>query len=217
MVIELSISKLLICNMQKLNKLVLATSNKGKIREIETYLNGLALEIIPQTELGVIDIEETANSFVENAILKARNACAQTNLPAIADDSGLIIDALNGEPGIYSARYASSGDFTKNINKVLANLENVPAMLRGAKFYCVMIFMEHAKDPQPKIFTGTWVGSILTNPIGSNGFGYDSIFFVPKYKCSAAELDPSIKNKISHRGQALTQLIKFFRSDANNK
>lgn len=193
------------------NKLVLATSNQGKLREIQLTLSGVVSEIISQQELGVTDIPETGLTFIENAILKARNACKNTNLPAIADDSGLIIDAINGEPGLYSARYAGKNcDFKDNINKVLTKLENVGFDLRTAKFYCVMVFLKHEKDPTPKIFDGTWEGKILFSPQGDKGFGYDPIFYVPEYNCSAGELSPAIKNKISHRGQALNKMVNYF-------
>ncbi len=189
-------------------KLVLASNNPGKVKEIQKLIPS-PYEIIPQAEFEIPEADETGLTFVENAILKARNACQHTKLSAISDDSGLEIDALQGEPGIYSARYAGANSDNKaNIAKVLTALTDVPIEKRSARFQCVMVYLRHAKDPSPIICQGTWEGSILLQEQGHNGFGYDPIFFVPTQNCSAAELAIEMKNKISHRGQALHQLIK---------
>jgi XTP/dITP diphosphohydrolase len=188
--------------------IVLASSNPGKVREINQLLTGLGLQVRPQSELGVIDAEETGLTFVENAILKARNAAQHTGLPAIADDSGLEVDALAGAPGIYSARFAGEGASDQaNIEKLLAELEEVPAEQRTARFQCLMVFMRHANDPTPLICQGTWEGHILLAARGDNGFGYDPVFHVPTHDCSSAELPAETKNSLSHRGQALRQLV----------
>ena len=190
-------------------RVVLATGNAGKVREINQMLAGLDLEVVAQTEYGVPEIEETGLTFVENAILKARNAASHTGLPAIADDSGIEVDALNGAPGIYSARYAGigAGDRANN-DKLLAALATVPEAKRSARFQCLMVYMAHAADPTPIICQGTWEGRILHAPRGANGFGYDPLFYVPTHDCTSAELPPDIKNQLSHRGQALRQLVK---------
>jgi XTP/dITP diphosphohydrolase len=188
--------------------IVLASSNPGKVREINQLLTGLGLQVRPQSEYGVIDAEETGLTFVENAILKARNAAQHTGLPAIADDSGLEVDALAGAPGIYSARFAGEGASDQaNIEKLLAELEGVPAEQRTARFQCLMVFMRHANDPTPLICQGTWEGVILFAAHGDNGFGYDPVFHVPTHDCSSAELPAETKNSLSHRGQALRQLV----------
>ena len=188
--------------------IVLASSNKGKVREINQLLAGTGLQVQPQSEFGVVDAEETGLTFVENAILKARNAARHTGLPAIADDSGLEVDALAGAPGIYSARFAGEGASDQaNLEKLLLELEAVPAAQRTARFQCLMVFMRHAGDPTPLICQGTWEGRILLEPRGDNGFGYDPVFHVPTHDCSSAELPAEIKNSLSHRGQALRQLV----------
>jgi len=195
--------------MSKHSQIVLASDNPGKLREIKKLLVNSPYEIIPQSEFSVPKLQETALTFVENAILKARHASQYTQLPAIADDSGLEIDALNGEPGIYSARYAGTDATSqKNIAKVLQKLLDIPKEKRSARFQCVMVYLKHIKDPSPIIAQGTWEGSILLQQQGKNGFGYDPIFYVPTYNCSAAELPIDIKNKLSHRGQALRKLLK---------
>ncbi len=189
-------------------KIVLASNNSGKVKEIQNLITA-PYEIIPQSEFKVPEADETGLTFVENAILKARNACQRTKLPAIADDSGLEIDALQGEPGIYSARYAgANADSKANVAKALTALVDVPIEQRSARFQCVMVYLRYAQDPSPIICQGTWEGSILFQEQGHNGFGYDPIFFVPTHDCSAAELAIGVKNRISHRGQALSQLIK---------
>ncbi len=167
-------------------------------------------QIISQADFNIPEIPETGFTFVENAIIKARNACEYTGLPAIADDTGLVIDALNGEPGIYSARYAGEGAQSHdNIQKVLEQMQDVASDKRTARFQCVIVYLRHAKDPAPVICYGTWEGRILLKEQGENGFGYDPIFYVPTHECSAAELPVEIKNKIGHRGLALQQLLNF--------
>lgn len=187
---------------------MLATGNAGKVREINQLLAGLDIEAVAQSEYHVPDIEETGSTFVENAILKARQAAQHTGLPAIADDSGLEVDALHGAPGIYSARYAGHGGDGANNEKLLAALAAVPDPQRTARFQCVMVYLAHAADPTPIICQGTWAGRILAAARGRNGFGYDPIFYVPTHDCSAAELAPEVKNQLSHRGQALRCLVK---------
>lgn len=186
---------------------VLASGNSGKLRELSKVLANLNVRLIPQTDLGVTDAEETGLTFIENAILKARAAAQHTGLAAIADDSGLEVDALNGEPGIYSARYSGEGDKANN-TKLLAALAGVPEHKRTARFQCVLAYMRHALDPTPIICMASWEGRILEAPSGDHGFGYDPIFFVPQYDCSSAELDPNLKNRISHRAAASQQLYQ---------
>lgn len=189
-------------------RVVLASSNAGKVREINQMLAGLDLEVLPQSQFGVPDVEETGLTFVENAILKARHAARQAGMPAIADDSGLEVDALAGRPGIYSARYAGPGaGDAANLQKLLADLEQVPDEARTARFQCLMVYLRHAGDPTPLICQGTWEGRITRAPRGANGFGYDPVFFVPTHGCTAAELPPEQKNRLSHRGQALKDLV----------
>lgn len=172
-------------------------------------MKNLNLKIIPQSELNVTAIEETGLTFVENALLKARHACRETGLPAIADDSGLEVAALNGAPGIYSARYAGPNATAKNnIEKLLSILKNIPEERRQANFHCSLVYLSHTTDPTPLICEGTWHGRILNMPQGNHGFGYDPIFYVPDQHCSAAELDLEVKNRFSHRGQALRMLVE---------
>jgi XTP/dITP diphosphohydrolase len=191
--------------------IVLASSNAGKVREFNQLLGDLQLEVVPQSQFNVADADETGLTFVENAILKARNAAQHTGLPAFADDSGLEVDALHGAPGIYSARYAGpNASDTENLEKLLAMLKDVPEEQRGARFQCVLVYLRHALDPTPLICQGTWEGRILTAPRGTSGFGYDPVFFVPTHACSAAELPAETKNALSHRGQALRQLLAAF-------
>lgn len=190
------------------NKVVLASGNKGKLREINHIIGGLGMEALPQSDFNVPDADETGLSFAENAILKARHAAQLTGLPAIADDSGLEVDALKGAPGIYSARFAGVGaSDADNVKKLLADLEAVPEAERTARFQCLMVFMSHAEDPTPLICQGSWEGRILFAPQGENGFGYDPVFWVPDEQCASAELTPEVKNRISHRGQALAGLL----------
>ena len=189
--------------------IVLASNNAGKVREFNQLLTDSDIEVIPQSEFSVAEIEETGLTFVENALLKARNAAAHTGLPAVADDSGLEVDALQGAPGIYSARYAGAGASDQdNVQKLLDALKNVPEKKRSARFQCLMVYMRHARDPTPRIFQGTWEGQILYETRGDNGFGYDPVFYVPDQRCSSAQLSPEVKNSLSHRGQALKQLVQ---------
>ena len=190
--------------------IVLASNNAGKVRELTELLAGARIRIVPQGDFGVPEVDETGLSFVENAILKARNAAQHSGLAAIADDSGLEVDALHGAPGIYSARYAGAGaSDADNVVKLLHALESVPEAERTARFQCVMVYMRHAADPTPLICQGTWEGRILFAPQGENGFGYDPIFYVPAQGHSAAELESAVKNGLSHRGQALRQLRRL--------
>ena len=190
-----------------MKKVVLASNNPGKIREFSELLTSSGIELIPQAALNVTEIEETGLSFIENAILKARHAAKCTGLPSLADDSGLAVTILNGAPGIYSARYAGKqANATDNIHKLLHDLEHTPNEQRQAHFHCVLVMMQHELDPTPIICDGVWHGSILREPRGQNGFGYDPIFYVPDLQKTAAELSPTIKNAISHRGLAFKAL-----------
>lgn len=192
-------------------EIVLASSNKGKIAEIQTLLDKHNIVISPQTERGIIDAEETGMTFIENALIKARHAASLAKLPALADDSGLVVPSLNGEPGIYSARYAGLPvDFNRNIDKLLTKMDGVPVEKRSAYFYCVIVYLRHAEDPCPIVSEGIWHGQILYQPRGDFGFGYDPIFYDFINQCSAAELEPKIKNSISHRGQAVRKFLEQF-------
>lgn len=186
-------------------RVVLATGNAGKLREIRDIFTGLDIEIVPQSDFQVPEAVEDGLSFVENAIIKARNAATHSGLPALADDSGIVVDALNGEPGIHSARYA--GDDESNIQRLLRELDGVPDAERSARFQCLMVFVRHASDPVPIITEGAWEGQILEQPRGQGGFGYDPVFLVPERGCSAAELSAGDKNALSHRGKALRQML----------
>jgi XTP/dITP diphosphohydrolase len=188
---------------------VLASGNPGKVRELNQMLAGLGFAVRPQSDFGVAEAEETGLTFVENALLKARNAARHTDQPAIADDSGLEVDALHGAPGIYSARYAGKGAADRqNLEKLLVELAGVPDAERSARFVCVLVYLRHALDPTPVIAQGVWEGRILHAPRGAGGFGYDPVFFVPTHGCSSAELAPEEKNRLSHRGQALRALVQ---------
>lgn len=190
-----------------MKSLVLASNNKGKVREFNTLLSDLGFEVFPQGHFNIPSVEETGLTFVENAILKARAACQATNLPALADDSGIEIDALSGAPGIYSARFAGENASDEQNNQLLLEkLKEVPQSQRTARYQCILVYMRHALDPTPLICQGTWEGTILFEPKGNNGFGYDPLFYVAEHHCSAAELSPEIKNTLSHRGQALRLL-----------
>jgi XTP/dITP diphosphohydrolase len=192
-----------------MKKIVLASGNKGKVREFNEMLGGLRFEVVPQGEFAVPEIEETGLSFVENAILKARNAAMHTGLPALADDSGLEVDALQGAPGIYSARYSGPGSTdAKNVDKLLEALLHVPEAERTARFQCIIVYMRHPSDPTPIIAQGSWEGRIALARSGSGGFGYDPVFWVPELGRSVAELNAEDKNCRSHRGQALRHLLK---------
>ena len=189
-------------------KIVLATSNPGKVRELQQMLAGRDLDVLAQSEFGVADIEETGLSFVENALLKARNACTHTGLPAIGDDSGLVVEALEGAPGIYSARYAGAGASDReNLDKLLVELAKIPAPHR-AHFHCCAVYLRRADDPVPLICQAQWHGEIIDPPRGDNGFGYDPVFFLPERNCTAAQLPAAEKNRLSHRGQALASLLE---------
>lgn len=195
-----------------MQKVVLATGNAGKVRELADLLADFGLDIVAQTELGVESAEETGLTFIENAILKARHAAAITGLPAIADDSGLAVDALGGAPGIYSARYAGEeASDEQNLQKLLVALDDVPDARRGAQFHCVLVYLRHADDPTPLVCHGAWPGVITRQPAGSGGFGYDPIFFVPSEGKTAAELSREEKIAISHRGKALKLLLEALR------
>lgn len=202
-----------------MNRIVLASGNQGKLREFSTlfatHFADQQLEVIPQTQLGVTDADETGLSFVENAILKARHACLATGLPALADDSGLEVDALQGAPGIYSARFAALDGGEKsdaaNNAKLLRLLDAVPEAKRTARFHCVLVYMRHANDPMPQIFHGVWDGRILTAIEGEGGFGYDPLFWVDSEGSSAANLTKERKNELSHRGIALRQFLQHWR------
>ncbi len=188
-------------------KIILASNNQGKIHEFNELFKTFEHEIIPQSAFHVIDADETGLTFVENALIKARHACQLTGLPAIADDSGLAVAALNGAPGIYSARYAGKNVSAEEKNKkLLAELAVIPDDKRQASYHCVLVFMLHPKDPVPLICEGIWHGEILREPRGEKGFGFDPIFYLPGLEKSVAELSPELKNKISHRGKALQML-----------
>ena len=195
-----------------MSKIVLATGNKGKVKELASLLTTHQLEIIPQSDFNVPDAAETGTTFVENAIIKARHAAKITGLPAIADDSGLEVDALNGAPGVYSARYASdindNPSDDDNTNKLLNALANIPDDQRSARFHCVLVYMQHENDPTPIICHGVWQGSISRTKQGDQGFGYDPVFWQKDLQLSSAQLPRDIKNKLSHRGQALVKLVQ---------
>jgi XTP/dITP diphosphohydrolase len=192
-----------------MTQILLASSNPGKIKEIKALLSDLPIEIIPQSEKNIPDADETGLTFVENALLKARQGAQYSGLPCIADDSGLCVEALQGAPGIYSARYAGIGvTAEQHIQKLLKALESIPHDKRQAHYYCTIVFMQHAEDPAPFIYQGKWDGMILTHPQGTQGFGYDPIFFIPNLNCSAAEISLEQKNTLSHRAQALQALKK---------
>lgn len=195
-----------------MQKVVLATGNAGKVRELASLLRDFGLDIVAQSDLGVESVEETGLTFIENSILKARHAAAITDLPAIADDSGLAVDALGGAPGIYSARYAGvDASDRENLEKLLVALKDVPDGQRQAQFHCVLVYLRHANDPTPQVFHGVWPGEITRAPVGEGGFGYDPIFYVPSESKTAAELTREEKSAISHRGQALKQLLEAMR------
>ena len=192
------------------DKIVIASSNKGKIKEFQSYFDSFGLILIPQKEMGVSDIEETGKTYVENSILKARHASKVTGLPAIADDSGLSVEYLDGQPGIYSARFSGPGsDDKKNRNLLLKKLEGVPFEKRRASYHAVITLLHHHDDPTPYIAHGIWHGIIAKEEKGEFGFGYDSLFIVPDLGCHAAELDVETKQNYSHRGIALRKLTKY--------
>lgn len=190
-----------------MQRIVLASSNRGKLAEFNALLADSQFEVVPQAELGVEDAEETGLTFVENALLKARHASQATGLPALADDSGLCVAHLRGAPGLYSARYSGShGDTAANNTRLLRELEGVPSVQRGGFFICVLALLWHADDPAPLIAEGRWHGRVLEAPRGAHGFGYDPLFLPHEQLLSSAELDPVVKNRLSHRAQAMAQL-----------
>lgn len=189
-------------------QLVLATGNKGKVAELSQLLAPMQFNVVPQTELGVTDADETGLTFIENALIKARHAALVTGLPAIADDSGLAVDALGGAPGIYSARYAGEAASDQaNIDKLLAAMAQVPDAKRTAQFHCVLVYLRHAEDPTPLVCHGIWHGEITRQAAGNGGFGYDPVFYVASEGCTSAELSRERKQQLSHRGKALAQLM----------
>ncbi len=195
-----------------MTKIVLATGNQGKVNELAHLLAQQNIEIVPQSEFDVPEVAETGTTFVENAIIKARHAAKLTGLPAVADDSGLEVDALHGAPGVYSARYAADitqGKVTDddNTNKLLAALDGTPDELRSARFHCVLVYMRHENDPTPIICHGVWQGSISREKMGDQGFGYDPVFWQADLNMTSAQLPRELKNTLSHRGQALTKLV----------
>jgi XTP/dITP diphosphohydrolase len=196
-----------------MSKIVLASGNAGKLKELSVPLSELDMDIIPQSDFNVSEAEETGLTFVENALIKARNACLHTSLPAIADDSGIEVDALNGEPGIYSARYSGRGTTNQqNLEALLNTLKDTPEPKRTARYQCVIVYLRHARDPTPIICQASWEGKILLTPVGKGGFGYDSIFWVKESNCSAAELTLHQKYTVSHRGKAIRQLLGHLQS-----
>jgi XTP/dITP diphosphohydrolase len=197
-----------------MQKLVIASGNKGKLREFSALLAPLDFDVHIQSEFNVPDVEETGTTFVENAIIKARNAALHTGLPAVADDSGIEVDALDGAPGVYSARF-SAPDATDEKNNALLveKLTNVPESQRTARYRAVIVYMRHAKDPSPIICEGSWEGRIVLEPAGEGGFGYDPYFWVPTHNCTSAQLPADEKNALSHRGQALRELVSKLTSE----
>jgi XTP/dITP diphosphohydrolase len=194
-----------------MSKIVLASGNAGKLKEFSALLSGLDMDVIPQSDFKVSEAEETGLTFVENAIIKARHACLHTNLPAIADDSGIEVDALNGAPGIYSARYSGLGASNQqNLEALLSALKDTPESQRTARYQCVIVYLRHAEDPTPIICQASWEGKILLSPTGNGGFGYDPIFWVEAENCSAAELTAQKKHAVSHRGKAIRQFLNQF-------
>ena len=192
-----------------MDKIVLASGNLGKLKEFKNIFSNQGMNVLPQSQFKIDDAEETGLTFVENAIIKARHAAKISGLPALADDSGLEVDALRGKPGIYSARF-SGEDATdaSNNEKLLQMMKNIPHDQRTARFHCVLVLLRHAEDPVPLIFQGRWEGQILLEPQGNNGFGYDPLFFALDQQCCSAELEPEVKNQVSHRGKAMQSLIR---------
>ncbi|OPX54307.1 XTP/dITP diphosphohydrolase [Oceanospirillum multiglobuliferum] len=189
-------------------KLVLASGNKGKLREFGEVLLPLGFEVVAQSEFNVPEVDETGLTFVENALLKAREASRVSGLPALADDSGIEVDALNGAPGIYSARFSGAGATDqRNNEKLLAELAGLDKSQRTARYWCVLVYLRHADDPTPIIAQGSWEGSILEQPQGEGGFGYDPLFWIEELNCTAAQLTPEQKNQRSHRGKATLDLV----------
>ena len=197
--------------MSNLKKLVIASGNIGKLREINSLLQSLNIDVLPQSVFNIPEVAEPHSTFIENALAKARHACRHTGLPALADDSGICVNALKGAPGVFSARYAgeSKSDQQNNL-KLVETLKNQPD--RSAYYYCVIVLIHHANDPQPIIAEGLWRGEITLEARGEGGFGYDPYFMLPELSKTAAELDIDEKNKISHRGQALARLLEHLQS-----
>ena len=190
-----------------MKRLVLASGNPGKLRELSHILEDLGYELHPQSEFGVSEVAETGTTFVENAIIKARHAAAHTDLPALADDSGIEVDALDGAPGVYSARFAGPGaDDASNNALLVEKLRAIPPAQRTARYRAVIVLLRHAADPSPLICEGSWEGMIQLEPAGTGGFGYDPYFYLPQQGCTSAQLSRDEKNRLSHRGQALTEL-----------
>lgn len=195
-----------------MRRIVLASNNAGKVREISAMLADQDLRIESQSVFNVPEVAETGTTFIENAIIKARHASLVSGLPAIADDSGIEIMALDGRPGIYSARYAGEGASDQdNLEKLIEDVKQLPEDRRAARFVCLMVFLRHAGDPVPLVAEGIWNGIAITEPRGSSGFGYDPMFYVSSHDCTSAELPPAVKNQISHRGQALRKIVKQIR------
>ena len=196
--------------------IILASGNKGKLREFQQMFADLPYQIEPQSNYSVGDVEETGLTFVENAIIKARHAAAVTGMPCIADDSGIEVDALMGAPGIYSARYAGVGAGDKaNLNKLIEDTKHLPEHQRSCRFQCVLVLMRHDNDPTPLIAQASWEGTLLSEPSGENGFGYDPIFWLADEQCTSAELAPEIKDQLRHRGQALKKLVSMIEKTQN--
>lgn len=194
--------------------IVLASGNRGKLAELTELLRGVPITVRAQSDFGVPEAVENGLSFIENAIIKARNAATYTEYPALADDSGIAVDALAGAPGIYSARYAGEGaSDAENLEKLLADTEHVPDDQRQCRFICVAAFVRHATDPMPLVCQGIWLGQLLHTPIGTHGFSYDPIFYIPDRNASSAELAPAVKNTISHRAQALQQMVQALQGE----
>lgn len=192
-------------------EIVLASNNQGKAREINALLDSTRFNAISQSDFNVEEVEETGLTFIENALIKARNAARFTHHPVIADDSGIEVLALKGRPGIYSARYAGSdASDADNLNKLIEDIKSLSEEDRKARFVCLMVYLRHAEDPTPIISQGIWDGYVITDPRGNNGFGYDPMFYVPSHNCTSAELSADIKNQLSHRGQALRKLVEQF-------
>jgi XTP/dITP diphosphohydrolase len=193
------------------SQIVLASNNLDKLREFQHLMRANNIELLPQSQFDVPEAEETGLTFVENAILKARQASSFSSLPALADDSGLEVDALHGAPGVRSARFAGEkASYAENVDKLLEMLSETPEEQRTARFHCLLVYLRHKEDSTPLICHGVWEGHILLEPRGKNGFGYDPVFFVPTHNCSAAELSAGIKNQISHRAQAFNEFLRKF-------
>ena len=196
------------------SRIVLASNNAGKVQEINEVLSDYALTLVPQSEFSITEAEETGASFVENALIKARYAAFHTGLSAIADDSGIEVNALNGQPGIYSARFAGVGATDQdNLHKLIDAITDFAESQRKARYVCAMVYIRHADDPAPLISQGFWEGSLVTELRGENGFGYDPMFYVPEHQCTAAQLSSDLKNRMSHRGKALRKLVELIRDE----